>query len=142
MTPQIASQLAQSLNAQAPPSNPATPDIRKSPQEVVMLDLQRVRMSLKRALDSEIDPNMTRIFSSFISAIEQRMQGMDTTKMLQFLQSALGGAGSAQMGPPSGVPGMAAGLPAQGTGMPAPPPGGMGMPPAGPPGLGISSPAG
>jgi hypothetical protein len=136
MTPGAATALQKGIGAIMPPANPQTPKIRQDPSMERLIDQQRIRISVQRAMDNEEDGAMQQVYAAMKGAIMQALLGMQGTEVLTYLQQASAPSG-AMMGsgapgsPPQSAPAAAPMAPPPQGGM-APPgssPGGNQMPP-------------
>lgn len=123
MTPQAASALQKGIASISPAANPGTPKVREDHNTSMLLDVQRIRISLERAMENEEDGAMTTAYKAMHGAIMQRLLGMDGTSVLTYLQQAASSTGGAGMmgGAPAPSPTPAPAAAMQG---PMPPQGG------------------
>jgi hypothetical protein len=94
--------LVSALAAVSPPPNPGTQNVRTDPEMTTILDYQRIRASVQRALDNAADPFITQALHAMHGTAMQLLLGMDGQSVLQYLQHAVGGS-QASAAPPAPV---------------------------------------
>lgn len=98
----------QALKTQAPPSNPQTPADRKDPNEAALLDQNRIRRALDRAIENTPDGSPERMFYSALrSAMQRLLEGVQLPIVVQQLLTSLGPPQPIQPGMSTGIGGQA-----------------------------------
>ena len=124
MTPSAAAQLQKGVASISPAPNPQTPKIRADQNMDAILDVQRIRISIERAMENEEDGTMQQVYKAMHGAIMQRLLGMDGHSVQAYLQQASGQPGGMMGGAPGPSP-----MPQPAAAMPGGPP--QGGPPPG-----------
>jgi len=96
--------LLSALKAVSPPVNPGTDNVRVDNEMTTVLDYQRIRASIERALDSVDDPFVTAALKAMHGATMQMLLGLDGQSIYQFLQNAVGAQSNPQLAPPPPPP--------------------------------------
>lgn len=69
-----------------------------------VLDYQRIRVSLERAMDNAQDPFVTACLKAMHGTTMQMLLGLDGQSIYQYLQNAIGQQSNPQLAPPPMMP--------------------------------------